>query len=225
MPLYSPLLNFNHFTHIRQTTSWCRNQRAPPALQARGKIQRVGVSLGEEERGKDSKPTQSFRSVKPNTFLSLFITSKPTHSQTEWKAQLNIPACRLQILFQSWNASFHWGGEVVPTEGDDWFLMTWGPHYTCSLPMEEKQSWSSETLPVGATLGKFVHVSWLVGDQNGKTLGDFTWWHGSCFTAIMSKCRWLRGQGSDTSHDLLSGREVDETCAPRNFTEIRHCFT
>lgn len=24
MPLYSSLLNFNHFTHIRQTTSWCQ---------------------------------------------------------------------------------------------------------------------------------------------------------------------------------------------------------
>ena len=58
------------------------------ALEVQGKIQRVGVSVGEEEREKDAKPTQRFRSVKPNIFLSLVVASKHTRSQVELKARL-----------------------------------------------------------------------------------------------------------------------------------------
>lgn len=114
----SPHLNFSHFTHSRQTASWCWNQCVRIALESQGRIQRVGVSEG-EEREKGAKPTQSFHSVK------LFVTSKHTHSQAEWKAQLtwrHVLARRLWILFLSQNVFCHWVGRVgggLPSEEDD----------------------------------------------------------------------------------------------------------
>lgn len=80
--------------------------------QVTGKIQKVGVSMLEEEREKGAKPIQRFHAVKLNTFLSLVIASKHTSSQDEFKAQLkqpNVLACRLQIWLQSQKSSFHWG--------------------------------------------------------------------------------------------------------------------
>lgn len=87
MPLYSSLLNFNHFTHIRQTTSWCQNQRVLLALQSRGKIQRVEFHW---EREKERKaPNQLKASVQSNPYL--FVTFHHFKTQTfpdRIKAQL-----------------------------------------------------------------------------------------------------------------------------------------
>lgn len=87
MPLYSSLLDFNHFTQIRQTTPWCWNRCVLIALESKGKIQRVEVSTGEEEKEKGTKPTRSFCSVKRFCpFSSLQNTYVPWQN---WKPSSN----------------------------------------------------------------------------------------------------------------------------------------
>lgn len=111
MPLYSSLLNFNHFTHIRQTTSRCWNQCVLIALMSRGRIQRVGVSTG--RKGERRQTSSKLPFAQTQHLLSLFVTSKHTHSQAELKAGLkclNALPCRWWILFQSQTAFFHWVG-------------------------------------------------------------------------------------------------------------------
>lgn len=125
MPLYSSLLNFNHFTHIRQTTSWCQK-----SVRAAGSPVARQNSKGGSFTGRRTRERHQTNSKLPFSQIQhLFVTfhfkthTFPDRIKAQLK-QLNVPACRLQILFQSLNASFHWGGGVISAEEDDWFLVT-----------------------------------------------------------------------------------------------------
>lgn len=106
------LLLANNFSMLK---SVCANSLA-------AKQHSNGGGFNVRGRQKGAKATPSFCSVRPNTFLSLVVTSKDVRSRTELKAQLkqlDVLAHQLPVWFQRLSASFPWRGRDTPIDKGD----------------------------------------------------------------------------------------------------------